>query len=84
MAQFRVLHDTRRADTCRSCKAPVTFFAMAKSGNFMPFDGDPVYVKTEQSADNKTIGVIDGSAFPSHFATCPQASNWRKRSQVSI
>lgn len=78
MAMFQVFDDTRGPATCRSCQAKVTFFEMAKSGKTMPFDGAPVYVKTELR-DGRLVGYIDGSMFASHFSTCQQASDWRRR-----
>lgn len=75
---FQVLDKTKGAAKCRSCGATITWFEMAKSGKRMPFDGDPVYVKTD-TKDGALVGFIDGTMFPSHFATCAQADEWRKR-----
>jgi hypothetical protein len=70
------------ADTCKSCSAPIEWVKSARTGKAMPLDaGD---------APDGNLVVLDGVAHPalqgdtrprrkSHFATCPQAAEWRKR-----
>jgi hypothetical protein len=80
MALLAVFDDSRGGGECRSCHAPVVWFEMAKTGKRNPFDGDPVYVRTEHDPEtHRLIGYIDGSITPSHFATCPQSRDWRRK-----
>ena len=78
MAILKVFDDTKGRGECRSCHAPVTWFQLT-SGKRHPFDGDPVYVRTEHDQDRRLIGHIDASIHTSHFATCPDAKEWRRR-----
>jgi len=79
MALLKVWAETKGAKPCGSCGAAMTFYQMVKSGRKNPFDGDPVFVKTETDPESgRLIGVIDGTINPSHFATCPQSKNWRR------
>lgn len=78
MAILNVYDDTRGRGECRSCKAPITWFEMVSSGKRMPFDGDVVFVRT-RTEDGRLVGGVDNSVNPSHFSSCPQASNWRRR-----
>jgi hypothetical protein len=81
------------AEQCRSCKASV-IWAVSEKGKRIPMDADPVADGNfilEYSAvgeppvarpRNATIGTVefrDGLGFKSHFATCPDAGEWRKR-----
>lgn len=70
--------------TCRSCGAPILWVHTAK-GTRMPLDAEPV--------DGGNVTLSNGVAFVhgqpallldepvetyvSHFATCPQAAEWR-------
>lgn len=79
MPDMRVFDDTKGGGTCRSCGAAITWFELA-SGKRHPFDGEPVYVRTElDGATHRVVGVIDTAVSSSHFATCPQAKDWRRR-----
>jgi len=75
------------AEQCRSCGATIIFVKTAK-GKSMPLDVQP--------ADDGNIIVVDGVAvylkgeappnklrWKSHFATCPQAAQHRKKKSVS-
>jgi len=73
-----VLDDTKGSGVCRSCGASVTWYELV-SGKRHPFDGDPVYVRTNYDGAMRMIGEIDTSVAPSHFATCPQAKDWRRK-----
>lgn len=72
-----------RSSPCRSCAAPILWVRTSK-GKLMPLDAEPC-------ADGNMV-VVDGVAFTaytldfeqdrpryrSHYATCPQAKEWRK------
>jgi hypothetical protein len=77
MANMRVYDDTKGAGTCRSCGASITWFQLV-TGKRHPFDGEPAYVRTV-AVDGRLVGEIDTAVSTSHFATCPQAKDWRRR-----
>lgn len=80
---------------CKRCGAPIRMIK-TRSGKFMPVDSEPVSIIVDQKsrAFYVTLGgdVIRGArqtgfptgnevaAFTSHFATCPAAAEFRKRS----
>ncbi len=75
---IRVIGKTRGAMTsCRSCGKPVTFVQTFPNQKWMPFDGDPVALKTEHDNDHGTIEHLP--AAESHFATCPHAAKWSRK-----
>jgi len=74
--QLEVDASTRRPkQTCRSCKAPVTFYRLA-SGEWMPFNGDPSLEVQESFLEGVSKAYLLTSA--SHFVTCPDADKWRR------
>lgn len=71
---------------CRSCGAPVVW-ARTSTGGSMPVDADPSPVGNVELVDDDGIlratvhsqpplGVDD--LYVSHFATCPDANDWRR------
>lgn len=80
MPLVAIVHDSKGRGTCRSCKAPITW-ARTIRGKAIPFDGDIVVVRTEGSPlTGSVVEYVDTDVTPTHFQTCPQASDWRKRS----
>lgn len=83
----------RRAETCRSCNAPV-FWARTH------FNHTPIPIDWEPVPDGNIAVVDDGLRFTakvlppgderiaaeetytSHFATCPDADQWRRRTHA--
>lgn len=69
--------------TCRSCRRGI-YWAKTPSGKLMPVDlgvdPDGTIVLTTQGRD--VIATIDpdapGPKHLSHFASCPQAKQWRR------
>lgn len=64
---------TKEVRPCRACKAPI-FFAPSPAGKMIPIDAAP----------EKRIVIRDGvahveSTFTAHFATCPEAEQFRRR-----
>lgn len=78
MPIMRVFDDTCGRGTCRSCGAGITWYELT-TGKRHPFDGEPTYVGTA-TVDGRLVGEIDTSVSTSHFATCPDAKDWRRRS----
>jgi hypothetical protein len=57
------------ATTCKTCTLPIVWLK-TKQGHNMPVDAD-----TAKPGDV----LFDGTRHTSHFATCPQASEHRRR-----
>lgn len=75
---------------CRSCDADILWVTMADSGKHAPLDAEPTEKGNIELSieEGKPVGrVVDPNAdrlFPvelhlSHFATCPQSSDWRRK-----
>lgn len=76
-------------EACRSCNAPVVW-ASTKHGKSMPVDAEPVDDGNVELAYNGSLAVppvasvltgpslLGGPLRKSHFATCPDAEEWRR------
>lgn len=73
------------ADTCRSCEAPVEWVTSAKSGKPVILDLDErddgnIVVVENLLGERQAEYVAKGQGNRvSHFATCPNAQDWRRR-----
>lgn len=69
-------------DTCRSCGASI-FWALTFKGKRMPIDSEMVpdgnIVVEDGVAYVQTADTAQLLAYKSHYATCPQADEWRKK-----
>lgn len=70
---------------CRTCGAPVRWVKTA-SGRAMPLDAEPVERGNVVLRDGRAVYVSKGNPaeqneprYVSHFATCPQSRDWRRR-----
>jgi hypothetical protein len=74
---------------CRSCHAAIVW-AVTEAGRRMPLDVEPDpagnLAIVEYLADGTPVVAFDAGAralldlrYLSHFATCPQAGDWRRR-----
>lgn len=77
---------------CRSCSAPIRW-ARTPKGKMIPLDAEPNrdgrirlgHIGGEEVAlvltDPAEIAAaeFEGELYVSHFATCPQARDWRRR-----
>jgi hypothetical protein len=77
---------TPRLDNCRSCSAPIVWIKLT-GGRRMPIDPDPVEGGNIRAWPERGTGEVlsatgieqaDGPLYVSHFATCPQAGEWRR------
>jgi len=59
---------------CKACGAPI-YFIRTKLGRLMPCD-----VKSEKATVNVTLSDGTLKAVVPHFATCPEASQFKKKS----
>lgn len=80
-------------EPCRSCDAPIIWATSAKTGKNMPVNAEPVKggtIALDWSHDGTvranvlSVRQLAGASFgrplrSSHFATCPQARQWRNR-----
>jgi hypothetical protein len=79
--------------TCRSCGARVTWLETAggkklivdedpaENGNIIAVGGMAHVCRNAEAAKaalKETTGSEDGPRYISHFATCPDAGNWRR------
>lgn len=74
---------------CRSCGKPIRFIEM-RSGKKMPVDPDLIAYADAKDGDvlvteqgntykvNLANRLPNVKGYVSHFATCPQADDWRK------
>ncbi len=73
-----VVASSRFSARCKSCDQPMTMAQLVGSGKWMPFDADPVAIRT--SIDPQTSKVIDHlDAADVHFRSCPGAASHRRR-----
>jgi hypothetical protein len=73
---------------CKSCRRPIRWVKAAATGKSMPLDRDPVGTGNIVVIDDKAVVFADAGeaweAHPnkprhvSHFATCPDAKEFRK------
>ena len=65
---------------CRSCQAEITWIKLRPMMKAHPVNATPtkVIVLGDVRSDGNPVGkMVDG--YVSHFATCPQAGEWRTR-----
>ena len=79
MKTVEICADTRGRSRCRSCGACIEWAEVAKSGRKMPFDGEIVPVGSRHEPETRRlIEIVDLEVTTSHFATCPDAEQWRR------
>lgn len=79
MAEVAIYADTKGKGRCRSCGAAVEW-AETTQGKRIPFDGEVVAARSQGSPiTGRVIEYVDTSVSPTHFQTCPDAGQWRKR-----
>lgn len=75
--------------TCRSCHAEIVW-AMTEAGRRIPIDAEPQTDGTIRLVDRSYEGRMERFAqiagksttevrYVTHYATCPDAADWRKR-----
>lgn len=81
--------------TCRSCNARIVWARTAFNGTPMPIDVDPVdngniLVEEQEHSGRLTAlvlppgdeRIISETTYTSHFATCPDGDQWRRRTHA--
>lgn len=59
--------------TCKTCKAPI-LWAKTENGKAVPLDAEPIKRFIEEG---EVVKLVD--TYVTHFATCPQADQHRRR-----
>ncbi len=79
MQSVKVLADTRGKGRCKheSCGAVITWAEVVESKKRMPFDGDPVPLRTSHTADGRLVEELDAADV--HWRTCPGAAAFRRQ-----
>jgi len=78
-----ILHiyaDSKRRTRCRSCGADITFARLTGSGKLHPFNGQIVATLTEV-LNGRLVEHVNTDITSSHFATCPDAKDWKRHGQ---
>ena len=82
-----------RVDVCRSCSAEIVWLRIRPGGRRMPVDLEPSPAGNILADLSAAGGVVlsaaalrvvkeetpDEPLYVSHFATCPQAGEWRRK-----
>lgn len=73
--------------TCRSCGAPI-IWARTEKGKPIPMNAEPVEVTPRglfhlevETPEVTRAYPFSARGYVSHFATCPQADQWRKEKE---
>jgi hypothetical protein len=66
---------------CRSCKAPI-IWAKTQGGKLMPLDSLPQQRYVLEEREEGTVAIYR-PVFVSHFATCPNADQHRRKKEVT-
>lgn len=84
MPELKAFDDSFGAGTCRTCGARI-WWAELVSGKRHPFNAQsggerPLYIRTEVDLaryGSRLVAHIEASA--SHFATCKDSKDWKKK-----
>jgi len=82
MSEIAIYADSKGRGRCRSCGADVEWAEVVSSGKRMPFDPPIVAVRTQGSileGEGRVIEIVETTVTTSHFASCPQAEQWRRK-----
>jgi hypothetical protein len=77
---MKIYQDSRNVSACRSCGAPIEWAESVATGARVPFNAPilTVAVLLPVLVDGRVVEDVD-PATVSHFATCPQRDDWRKK-----
>jgi len=62
---------------CRACNEPL-IFALSDGGKWMPFNAKPLRAFNLRQAEDGKWHATATMVYVSHFATCPNAADFRK------
>jgi hypothetical protein len=72
-----------RRGTCRSCGKAVTWATSIRTERASPFD-ELIFEPQIDGLVDPLVATVDLGRSVSHFATCPQASAWRRRRGLAM
>jgi hypothetical protein len=80
MPIIQIYADTQSPGTCRSCGERIEWAETIK-GTRIPFNRPLVAIRMQGSIieDGRAIAHVDTTVSPTHFETCPDAKDWRRR-----
>jgi hypothetical protein len=67
---------------CKSCNKEI-YFLKTRSGHIMPVDAETVPNNITSTGDIATT-IFDAKTMTSHFVTCPQANEHRRKHENKI
>jgi hypothetical protein len=79
---------------CRSCNAPIVWARTAFNGTPIPVDAVPVddgNILLEEKGNGRLVALVlppgderitSQTTYLSHFATCPDGDQWRRRTHA--
>ncbi len=90
MTELVLTRGIGKPTNCRSCKKAIVFAFHEATKKNAPFEEDPAGVWTIENGTAKHVGSADpaqlelgaprpATRYTSHFSTCPQAPNWRRK-----
>lgn len=79
MTILKIYQDTRAPGRCRSCGAEIEW-AELTTGKRMPFDRIvPLRIHAALFGEGRAVVELETDTSPTHFATCPDRDQWRKK-----
>lgn len=75
---LKLWQDTRAPGHCRSCGAAIVWAELV-TGKRMPFDRIAPVRAQPSLVGGRIIEEVETETSPSHFSSCPDAKEWRRR-----
>jgi hypothetical protein len=69
---------SRQRGQCRSCGAAIEWSTLVDSAKHIPLDLPVVVKSTTQANDGRLIDHVESVT---HFGTCPDAQQWRRKKE---
>jgi len=79
-SELLVWSGSRQRGQCRSCRATIEWATLADSEKKIPLDVPVVVKSTTQANDGRLIDHVEPLT---HFGTCPDAQQWRRKGKRS-
>jgi hypothetical protein len=78
MPSLKLYQDSRAPGTCRSCGAAIEW-AELTTGKRMPFDRITPTNAQLAMVGGRIVEEVETTTSPTHFQSCPDAKDWRRR-----
>ncbi len=80
MSEIHIYADSRGFGSCKSCQAKIEWAENTNTHRKIPFNDEIVPVRSyHEETTHRLIEVVDSTVSISHFATCPQSKEWRRK-----